>query len=91
MSDIIKLPKRFDYSANSEFSSAIAAALSAESKAILLDCAGLEYIDSAGIGMLVMAHKKAISNRSSISMINAKASVKEILLLANLQKLMEIK
>jgi anti-anti-sigma factor len=92
--DVVKMPKRFDYSSSSEFNSAFGAALSAGAnveKTILLDCLQLDYIDSAGIGLLVMAHKKAQASSVKITIINIKPSAKEILMLANLQKLMEIK
>jgi anti-anti-sigma factor len=92
-SDLVKMPKRFDYSSSVEFNEAFGAALSrgGEGKTILLDCTHMDYIDSAGIGLLVMSHKKASTAHAKISIINIKQSAKEILLLANLQKLIEIK
>lgn len=86
---VIRMPKRFDYSSSVEFNSTVAAALDAGSS-ITLDCVELEYIDSAGIGLLVMSQKKAASKNSKIIMINLKSSPKEILGLANLQKIIEI-
>ena len=93
MSNVIRMPKRFDYSASAEFNNALAARFTAQGEGakVLLDCQQMDYIDSAGIGLLVMAHKKALANDSTIAVINAKSSTKEILLLANLQKLIEIK
>ena len=87
------MPKRFDYSASAEFNNVVGAALnvSGDEKQILLDCTQMDYIDSAGIGLLVMAHKKALGNDAKIVMANVKAAAKEILLLANLQKLIEIR
>jgi len=92
MANTIKMPKRFDYSAGGQFNAAISAALGEDGadEKIQLDCIHLDYIDSAGIGLLVMAHKKAISKGASISILHTKASIKEILLLANLQKLISI-
>jgi anti-anti-sigma factor len=93
MSNTIKMPKRFDYSASGEFNATLSSIFSASGAAtqVLLDCLQMDYIDSAGIGLLVMAHKKAQSTRSTIVLTNVKPSTKEILLLANLQKLIEIK
>ena len=88
-SAVIKMPKRFDYSSSAEFNSAVATALE-KSGTITLDCSELDYIDSAGIGLLVMSQKKAQSRQSKISLINLKSSPKEILGLANLQKIMDI-
>ena len=89
----IRMPKRFDYSASGEFNNTITSALNSGGgeKQILLDCSQMDYIDSAGIGLLVMSHKKATANQATISIINIKPSAKEILSLANLQKLIEIK
>lgn len=88
-SAVIRMPKRFDYSSSSEFNGAIAIALE-QPGAITLDCIELEYIDSAGIGLLVMSQKKAQSRQSKIVMINLKVAPKEILHLANLQKIIDI-
>lgn len=93
MANTIKMPKRFDYSASGQFNTAISSALGEDGadQKIQLDCIHMDYIDSAGIGLLVMAHKKAMSKGSSIEIIHAKASIKEIFILANLQKLISIK
>jgi len=92
MSDAIKIPKRFDYSVSSDFNTAVGVALAraSEGEEIVLDCAQMEYLDSAGIGLIVMAHKKALSAKCRIAIINAKPSAKEILLLANLQKIIDV-
>lgn len=93
MSNTIKMPKRFDYSASSEFNSLLTSIFAEYGNGanVMLDCTGMDYIDSAGIGLLVMAHKKSLSTRSTISLVGVKPAIKEILLLANLQKLIEIK
>ncbi|WP_331345358.1 STAS domain-containing protein [Cellvibrio sp. UBA7661] len=85
---VIRMPKRFDYSSSTEFNNAMAAALE-QPGTITLDCTELEYIDSAGIGLLVMSQKKAQSRQSKIVLINLKSSPKEILQLANLQKIID--
>ncbi|PUA30700.1 MAG: SpoIIAA family protein [Cellvibrio sp. 79] len=88
-SAVIRMPKRFDYSSSGEFNGAIANALE-QSGTITLDCIDLEYIDSAGIGLLVMSQKKAQSRNSKLVIINLKTAPKEILYLANLQKIIDI-
>ncbi|WP_049628984.1 STAS domain-containing protein [Cellvibrio sp. pealriver] len=85
---VIRMPKRFDYSSSAEFNNAMAAALE-HPGTITLDCIELEYIDSAGIGLLVMSQKKAQSRQSKIVLTNLKSSPKEILQLANLQKIID--
>ncbi|WP_331353393.1 STAS domain-containing protein [Cellvibrio sp. UBA7671] len=85
----IKMPKRFDYSSSMEFNSKVSDLLG-NAGTITLDCVDLEYIDSAGIGLLVMSQKKAQARQSKLVMINLKTSPKEILQLANLQKIIDI-
>lgn len=87
------MPNRFDLVASGEFNSAITAALGEDGadQKIQLDGIHMDYIDSAGLGLLVMAHKKAMSKGCSIEIVHVKPSVKEILLLANIQKLIRIK
>jgi anti-anti-sigma factor len=85
----IRMPKRFDYSSSAEFNMKIAAALE-NPGAITLDCTELEYIDSAGIGLLVMSQKKVQAKHSKLIITNLKPSPREILQLANLQKIIEI-
>jgi anti-anti-sigma factor len=89
MSNIIKMPKRFDYSAMGDFNAAVNLALSEAHSKIVLDCMFMDYIDSSGLGLLVMAYKKVHENNSNIAIINLKPSAREILLLANLQKLID--
>ncbi|MEN0039451.1 MAG: STAS domain-containing protein [Cellvibrio sp.] len=86
---VIRMPRRFDYSGGAEFNRKVSAALDTPG-VINLDCVDLEYIDSAGIGLLVMSQKKAQSCDSKIVMTNLKVSPKEILHLANLQKVIEL-
>lgn len=88
--DVIRMPKRFDYSSGFEFNNALSVAID-KFQEVKLDCNGLEYIDSAGIGLLVMANKKAQSQNSKLVIINLHSTPKEILQLANLQKLIEIR
>jgi anti-anti-sigma factor len=87
---VIKLPARFSYSSSGEFNAAIDKAIETPGE-IRIDCSALEYIDSAGIGLLVMSQKKAHSRGGKLIAEHLKAGPREILLLANLQKLIEIR
>jgi anti-anti-sigma factor len=86
---VILMPKRFDYSSSLEFNSAISTTSDLGGN-ITLDCTDMEYIDSAGIGLLVMAYKSTQSKNISLTLSNLKVAPKEILELANIQKLINI-
>lgn len=90
MSNTVKMPKRFDYSSGTEFNAAIQAATQ-NHKLVTIDCSGMDYIDSAGIGLLVMATKQAQSQNAKLVMTNLQATPREILQLANMQKIIEIR
>jgi anti-anti-sigma factor len=84
----IMLPKRFDYSSSVEFNASL---LEVSGDLVCLDCCNLDYIDSAGIGLLVMAQKKLLSKDIKLALVNLKETPKEILNLANLQKIIEFR
>ena len=86
---VIRMPKRFDYASSAAFNRDVLSALECTSS-VTLDCSEMEYIDSAGIGLLVMSQKKAQSRDSKIVMKNLKSAPQEILQLANLQKIIEM-
>lgn len=86
---VIRMPRRFDYAGGADFNRKMSSALDTPGT-INLDCSDLEYIDSAGIGLLVMSQKKAQTHNSKIIMSNLKVAPKEILYLANMQKVIEI-
>lgn len=88
--DVIKMPKRFDYSSGHDFNAALEQALNLHAE-VKLDCSNLEYIDSAGIGLLVMASKRVQPHNAKLVIENLRAAPREILQLANLQKIIEIR
>ncbi len=88
-SSMIKIPSRFDYTSSAEFNQALGLALD-DADTISLDCSNLDYIDSAGIGLLVLAQKKAQARQAKVVLNNLKPAIRELLELANLQKLIDI-
>jgi len=57
---------------------------------IILNCEGLSYIDSTGLGVLVSALKKAQSHDKSISIVQLKPYLYKIFELTGLDKIFEI-
>lgn len=86
---VIRMSKRFDYSSSGEFNAAIAAAIEGDGS-VALDCTDMEYIDSAGIGLLVMAQKKVQEKNKRLILRSLKPAPKEILGLANIQKIIDV-
>lgn len=87
---VLIMPRRFDYGFNYEFHQAIDNLIKNDaSTQIVLDCEAMEYIDSVGIGLLVMAQKKVHAVQKSIAMIHLTPNVREVLVLTNLQKIIQ--
>lgn len=87
-SNILIMPFRFDYGFNYDFNKAVDTMFSnPDIPTVVLDCEPMEYIDSVGIGLLVMAYKKSQAVNKTIEMININPGVREILLLTNIQKI----
>ncbi|MBF0268639.1 MAG: STAS domain-containing protein [Alphaproteobacteria bacterium] len=53
-----------------------------QGKAIVIDMAGLEYMDSAGLGMLLTLRDQADKARVKVSIRSAQGDVKELLRLS---------
>lgn len=86
----INLPSRFDYSYHKVFSESYNALLAEDAvRQIIIDFSRVEYIDSSGLGMLVMLQKKAAAKSKQVKIKGAKGSTGEILTIANMQKLFE--
>jgi len=60
-------------------------------KDLVLDCAGLHYIDSTGLGVFVAVLKKVKQIDRGITIVNIKDSILKLFLITNLDSLFNIK
>lgn len=91
MSTIV-LPAKFDFSYQKNFTDLYTKALEAESTLpLVLDFSTVEYIDSAALGMMVLAKKKAEAKGRSVEIVNAHGAALDVLNIANFKNLFEIK
>ena len=88
---ILQLPERFDFGYHSEFTEQYQARLADERVSeITLDFSRVGYLDSSALGMMVMFQKKAKSQNVSVKIKGAKDSAKDILQIANFDRLFKI-
>ncbi len=86
----ISLPSRFDYSYHKAFTEAYSELLNSKAiSQIIVDFSRVEYVDSSGLGMLVMLQKKAAAQQKKVKIKGAKGATEEVLIVANMQKLFE--
>lgn len=89
---IIRILERFDFSFHKKFTETTEVALKdSKISLISLDFSQVSYLDSAALGMIVYLHKKSVSANKKVNIINASGTAAEILNVANINKLIEIK
>lgn len=84
---VIRMAGRFDTHCRREFVEAVAQAVADAAGEIQVDLGGVEYIDSSGLGMLLMVRESAKSAGKTVSIANASGNVRQVLDIANFHKL----
>jgi HptB-dependent secretion and biofilm anti anti-sigma factor len=88
---VIRLEGRFDFSAHREFREAVDSALKeGGGRELVVDLAGVEYLDSSALGMLLMLRDRARGGGRSVSLANGRGAVKQVLEIANFNKLFTV-
>lgn len=87
----LQVPERFDFSYHKEFTDQYQKILDGDGVSeIILDFSRVSYLDSSALGMMVLFQKKAKSSNINVRIRGAKASAREILQIANFDRLFEI-
>jgi anti-anti-sigma factor len=87
----LHIPERFDFGYHKEFTRQYQALLASEKTTdIALDFSRVSYLDSSALGMMVLFQKKARVQNINIRIKGAKDSAKEILQIANFDRLFDI-
>ena len=88
---VIKLAGRFDFDAHRDFRAAYEPAVADENvRSITIDLAGVDYMDSSALGMLLMVRDKVAAVSKVVLLSNARPGVKQVLEIANFGKLFQI-
>lgn len=85
---VIHLGGRFDFNTHREFREAVDKALAQTATLrIHIDLAEVSYLDSSALGMLLTVRDKARRAGKTVSLINTRGSVRQVLDIANFGKL----
>jgi anti-anti-sigma factor len=88
----IQLEGRFDFGAHREFKSSYEVPLrAADVRELEIDMAGVEYLDSSALGMLLILKERAGATNKRVSITNCRGAVKQVLDIANFGKLFPMK
>ena len=86
-SAVIRIPARFDFRLAHDFNSASEKVLRGKDSEIVVDLGGASYIDSAGMGMLLVLRDRARAESKTVILKGIGGAVKDILGIANFQKI----
>lgn len=87
----LQIPERFDFSYHKQFTEQYQHVLEqADTRDIALDFSRVSYLDSSALGMMVLFQKKAKAKNINVRIRGAKESAKEILTIANFDRLFNI-
>jgi anti-anti-sigma factor len=88
---VVRLQGRFDFSAHRSFRDSCGGLLeSGEVHELDLDMGGVEYIDSAALGMLLLLKERADAACKPVALYNCKGAVRQVLDIANFSKIFSI-
>jgi len=88
----IRLTGRFDFGIHREFRDAVKRAVQNPAvREIQIDLGAVDYVDSAALGMLLLALEGAKAEGKTVTLANARGTVKEVLEIANFAKIFVIR
>jgi len=85
----IQVSGRFDFSCHQPFVEGYKDFPKGEKK-FVVDLSETEYMDSSAMGMLLQLRDHSAKDRGDVSLVNANESVREILKIANFDKLFDV-
>ena len=86
-----QVPKRFDALTRNDLNQVIVKSKETkELQTVILDFGNCDYIDSTGLGMLIVLRSDLMNSKIQIKFINLRETVKQIMKIANFDKLFTI-
>ncbi len=87
----IKLTGRFDFNTHRDFRAAYEPLVNESGiRSVAVDFAGVDYLDSSALGMLLMLRDKLSGAGKEVQLVNVQGNVKQVLDIANFGKLFKI-
>jgi anti-anti-sigma factor len=88
---VIKLAGRFDFNTHREFRAAYEPLVTDSAvRSVAVDFAGVDYLDSSALGMLLMLRDKLGGANKEVALTGVRGNVKQVLDIANFGKLFQI-
>src|SRR6185295_17391375 len=87
---VIRLKGRLDASNAGEFEQKLLALIAAGHTRLVIDCEPLEYISSAGLGVLLAAAKRLRSSNGQVALAALKEQIQEVFDIAGFSAIFEV-
>ena len=84
---VLEFSGKLNFHARHVFQNSITKAEQASPRQIILDLTDLSYIDSAGLGLLTLAHRELSTRNICLEIANPQTVVRDVLLLTNMDKI----
>lgn len=88
---VVKILGRFTFEMHKDFRASFDLQLAGKNDTITIDFDAVDYIDSAALGMLLLARERASALGKQVELVNCRGPVKAVLDIANFQKLFKIR
>lgn len=88
---VLKLSGRFDFNTHREFRAAYEPVVEKPGiTQVVIDLAGVDYLDSSALGMLLMLREKAVKAKRTVVLSGVRGSVEQVLNIARFSELFKI-
>ncbi|HXC39864.1 MAG TPA: STAS domain-containing protein [Burkholderiales bacterium] len=88
----LNLQGRFDFASHAQFKHACDQALEDHDvEELVLDMTAVEYLDSSALGMLLLLRDRVAAARKAVAIENCQGTVRQVLGIANFEKLFAIR
>jgi anti-sigma B factor antagonist len=84
------MPQRLDVSSGAEVRDALAVALDASLDDVIIDCSDLEVLDAVGLGVIVAAHRRAVSRGRRLVLLGVRPQVLRLLAVTRLHRVLHL-
>lgn len=87
---VIRLQGRFDFAAHRQFSEAREKAMARQEREIEVNLAGIEYLDSSALGMLLILRDTARAAGKSVALADCRGATWRAIEMANFHRVFDI-
>ncbi|MFM1767789.1 MAG: hypothetical protein RJA22_318 [Verrucomicrobiota bacterium] len=85
---LVEAPARLDSSNAEPFASALEALVGAGAHRLIIDAGALDYLGSAGVRALLMAHQAVQAKGGKLALLSVRPAVREVLRICGLEPLL---